>query len=238
MGIVTEIVDYEVNGQVYEGYFARPEGNEQAPLVLVMHAWGGQGEFERGKADWLAQNGYCGFAVDVYGKGKRGSTTEECQALMTPLAGDRAELQSRLSGSLKFAQEKTNQNAASTAAIGFCFGGLSVLDMARANMDISGVVSFHGLLGAAPNLQSSQIKPKVLALHGWDDPMATPDDVIAFSKEMTDAGADWQIHGYGGVLHAFTNPEANNPDFGTVYNANADRRSFETTKDFLNELFA
>ena len=238
MGIVTEIVDYEVNGQVYEGYFARPEDNEQAPLVLVMHAWGGQGDFERGKADWLAQNGYCGFAVDVYGKGKRGSTTEECQALMTPLAGDRAELQSRLDGSLKFAQEQTNQSAASTAAIGFCFGGLSVLDMARANMDISGVVSFHGLLGAAPNLQTTQIEPKVLALHGWDDPMATPDDVIAFSKEMTDAGADWQIHGYGGVLHAFTNPEANNPDFGTVYNANADRRSFETTKIFLSELFA
>ena len=238
MGIATETVDYEVNGQVYEGYFARPDGNDQAPLVLVVHAWGGQGDFEREKANWLAENGYCGFAVDVYGKGKRGTTTEECQALMTPLAGDRAELQSRLNGSLTYAQGKTGQNANSSAAIGFCFGGLSVLDMARANMGVSGVISFHGLLGAAPNLQVSSIKPKVLALHGWEDPMATPDDVIAFSKEMTEAGADWQIHGYGGVLHAFTNPEANNPDFGTVYDANSDRRSFQTAQNFLQELFA
>lgn len=238
MGITTETVDYDVNGQVYEGYFARPDSNESAPLVLVFHAWGGQGDFERGKADWLAQNGYCGFAADVYGKGKRGTTTEECQALMTPLAGNRAELQDRLKGSLTYAQEKTGQDANTSAAIGFCFGGLSVLDMARANMSISGVISFHGLLGAAPNLQVSSIIPKVLALHGWNDPMATPDDVIAFSKEMTEANADWQIHGYGGVLHAFTNPEANNPDFGTVYDANSDRRSFQTAKNFLEELFA
>lgn len=237
MGIATETVDYDINGQVYEGYFARPENKNNAPLVLVVHAWGGQSDFERGKADWLAQKGYVGFAVDVYGKGKRGTTTEECQALMTPLAENRAELQARLSGALKFGQGKTNQSASTSAALGFCFGGLSVLDMARANMDVSGVISFHGLLGAAPNLQPRQINPKVLALHGWADPMATPDDVVAFSIEMTDAGADWQLHGYGRVLHAFTNPEANNPDFGTVYNKDADSRSFQSAQNFLNELF-
>ena len=102
-------------------------------------------------------------------------------------------------------------------------------------MDVAGVVSFHGLFGA-PGNTAAKIGPKVLALHGWDDPMAPPDDVIAFSKEMSDAGADWQLHGYGGTLHAFTNPEANNPDFGTVYSANADRRSFAACKDFLTEV--
>ncbi|MEO0714449.1 MAG: dienelactone hydrolase family protein [Pseudomonadota bacterium] len=236
MGVVTSVLDYEIGGQVYEGYLARPDSSD-APIVLVAHAWGGQGDFERGKADWLANEGYAGFAIDVYGKGKRGETTEECQALMSPLAENRAELQARLNGSLDFARAQPGVDGTKAAATGFCFGGLSVLDMARAGMDVAGVVSFHGLLGAAPNISEPKISAKVLALHGWDDPMATPEDVIAFSKEMSAAKADWQLHGYGGVMHAFTNPGADNPDFGTVYHAGADRRSFAAAKDFLSELF-
>ena len=107
--------------------------------------------------------------------------------------------------------------------------------MARTNMAVEGVVSFHGLFGA-PGNTADKITPKVLALHGWEDPMATPDDVMDLSKEMTRAGADWQLHAYGATLHAFTNPEANNPDFGTVYSAEADRRSFAACKDFLEEV--
>ena len=232
MAVTTRIVDYELDGATYEGFLATPDGTPKG-VVVVAHAWGGQSKFEQDKAKLLAEWGYAGFAMDVYGKGNRGETTEECQALMEPLAGNRPELQARLAKSLDVAKAESGVSAA--AAIGFCFGGLSVLDMARTNMEVAGVVSFHGLFGA-PGNTAAKIGPKVLALHGWDDPMAPPDDVIAFSKEMSDAGADWQLHGYGGTLHAFTNPEANNPDFGTVYSANADRRSFAACKDFLTEV--
>ena len=232
MAVTTRIVDYELDGATYEGFLAMPDSTPKG-VVVVAHAWGGQSGFEQDKAKLLAEWGYAGFAMDVYGKGNRGETTEECQALMEPLAGNRPELQARLAKSLDVAKAESGASAA--AAIGFCFGGLSVLDMARTNMDVAGVVSFHGLFGA-PGNTAAKIGPKVLALHGWDDPMAPPDDVIAFSKEMSDAGADWQLHGYGGTLHAFTNPEANNPDFGTVYSANADRRSVAACKDCLTEV--
>jgi len=228
----TRIVDYEQGGQTYEGFLAMPEGTPKG-LVLVAHAWAGQSEFEQSKAKLVASWGYAGFAIDVYGKGNRGETTEECEALMTPLATNREELQSRLAHALSVAIKEAGTDHA--AAIGFCFGGLSVLDMARKNMAVKGVVSFHGLFGA-PNNTDDKIGPKVLALHGWDDPMATPDDVMDFSREMTDAKADWQLHAYGATMHAFSNPAANNPDFGTLYDAGADRRSAAACQDFLAEV--
>ncbi|MEO0551326.1 MAG: dienelactone hydrolase family protein [Pseudomonadota bacterium] len=234
MSVTTRIVDYVQDGETYEGFLAMPAGTPKA-VILVAHAWGGQSDFEQDKAKLLAEWGYAGFAADVYGKGKRGGTTEECQALMEPLAGNRPLLQSRLAHALGVA--KSESGAGRAGAIGFCFGGLSVLDMARAGMAVEGVVSFHGLLGGAENTEDNKISAKVLALHGWDDPMATPDDVMDFSKEMTKAGADWQLHAYGATLHAFTNPAAQDPDFGTQYKAEADRRSFAACQDFLAELF-
>lgn len=232
MTVTTRIVDYEQGGQTYEGFLAMPEGTPKG-VVVVAHAWGGQSDFEQGKAKLMAEWGYAGFALDVYGKGKRGETNEECEALMTPLASNRTELQSRLAEALSVAKKEAGTDNA--AAIGFCFGGLSVLDMARTNMALKGVVSFHGLFGA-PGNTAEQITSKVLALHGWEDPMATPDDVMDFSKEMTRAKADWQLHAYGATMHAFTNPHADNPDFGTVYDAGADRRSFAACQDFLAEV--
>lgn len=234
MSATTRVVDYDQDGQTYEGFLALPDGAPKG-VVLVAHAWGGQSDFERGKAELLANWGYAAFAVDVYGKGKRGETTEECQALMTPLANNRTELQARLAHALSVAKSESGSDQA--AAIGFCFGGMCVLDMARKNMDLKGVVSFHGLFGAPGNTDDT-IAPKVLALHGWEDPMATPDDVMDFSREMTSAGADWQLHAYGATLHAFSNPAANNPDFGTLYDAAADRRSFAACQDFLAEVLA
>lgn len=233
MTISTHIIDYQQDGQTYEGFLAMPDATPRA-VICVAHAWGGQSGFEQDKARLIAEWGYAGFALDVYGKGRRGQTNEECQALMEPLASDRGALQARLAYGLETA--KTQSGAAQAAAIGFCFGGLSVLDMARTNMAVAGVVSFHGLLGG-PGNTADVITPKILALHGWDDPMATPEDVLAFSKEMDGAGADWQLHAYGATLHAFTHPEANNPDFGTVYSASADRRSFTACRNFLSDLF-
>ncbi len=124
------------------------------------------------------------------------------------------------------------------AAIGFCFGGLCSLDLARTGANLKGVVSFHGLLGAPGNTEGNLIKAKILALHGHDDPMVPVEQVIAFEKEMTLAGADWQLHTFGNTMHAFTNPVANNPDFGTVYQPDADRRSWLAMQNFLAEIFA
>tara|TARA_R110002020_G_scaffold316899_2_gene532344 strand:- start:146927 stop:147637 length:711 start_codon:yes stop_codon:yes gene_type:complete len=231
-------VDYSIDGKPYEGFFLKPAGKSNVPVVVIAHAWAGLAENERQKAQLVVDKlGYAAFAMDVYGKGKRGTTIEENQALMNPLAGNRAELQKRLAGGLAAAKQQEGVDASRAAAIGYCFGGLSVLDMARAGMDVLGVCSFHGLLGAPENLASPKISAKVLIEHGWQDPMAKPDDVLAIAKEMTAAGADWQLHAHGNSMHAFTTEGANNAEMGTVYNAAADRRSFASLKDFLAELF-
>ena len=234
MGISTKSLDYEAGGQTYEGFLAMPEGTPKAVIVIV-HAWGGQSEFDHDKAKLMAEWGYAGFAVDVFGKGKRGETKEECQALIEPLVSNREELQNRLNLSLDVAKKESGCDKA--ASIGFCFGGLCVLDMARAAMGVEGVASFHGLLGAPGNTGDKKTSAKVLVLHGWDDPMASPEDVMNFTKEMSDAGTDWQLHAYGNTMHAFTNPDANDPDFGTVYNPDAERRALASLKDFLGELY-
>ncbi|MEL6830338.1 MAG: dienelactone hydrolase family protein, partial [Pseudomonadota bacterium] len=205
MSVTTSAVEYEMDGTSYEGFLAMPSTAPKA-VIAVAHAWGGQSDFDKDKAKLLAEWGYAGFAVDVYGVGQRGESVEECQALMTPLAENRALLQARLQRGLDEAKSQSGCEKAS--AMGFCFGGLSVLDMARSGMRVDGVISFHGLLGAPGNTDGNTIAAKVLVLHGWSDPMATPDDVLAFAKEMDAAKADWQLHAYGDTLHAFTNPDA------------------------------
>lgn len=228
-------VDYEQNGESFEGYFAHP-GGENRPIVLVSHAWGGLSEFEQTAAKRLANEGYAAFALDVYGKGKRGSSPDENSALMRPYVADRAKLQDRLAGAIEAAKGQDGVDRARIAAIGFCFGGLCVLDMARMGAGIQGVVSFHGLLGAAPNIQSPRVSAKVLALHGWDDPLAKPEDVVAFGEEMSSAGADWQLHGYGNTVHAFTNPSANDRASGNCYDPAVTRRAWVACDDFLAEV--
>ncbi|MFZ9052228.1 MAG: dienelactone hydrolase family protein [Woeseiaceae bacterium] len=238
MAIQTRLVDYEDAGVVLEGLIAWDDAVEEPrPGILVSHAWAGRGEFEDQKASQLAELGYVGFALDLYGKGKRGSSTEENAALMQPFLDDRGMLQKRLLGSLNTMRAQPEVNPAKVAAIGFCFGGLCVLDIARSGEDLAGVVSFHGLFGSPGNTAGQKITAKVLALHGWDDPMATPDSVLALAEELTSAGADWQLHAYGNTMHAFTNPDANDPDFGTVYSKQADNRSWAALCNFLAELF-
>lgn len=236
MSISTGLFDYSDGPNTFEGYFAHP-GDGDRPLVLVCHAWAGQGDFERKAADELAGKGYAALAADVYGKGIRGSSPEENEKLMTPLVNDRAELQSRLAAALNAGLDRDGVNG-KAAALGFCFGGLCVLDMARAGQAVRGVASFHGLLGGADNLPSPKISAKVLALHGWDDPMATPENVMEFSREMTSAEADWQLYAYGGTSHAFTNPEAQDAANGMQYRADITRRAWAACDDLLAEVLA
>ncbi len=238
MTVQTRTIDYSDGDTVLEGLVAWNDTTAgERPGVLVSHAWGGRGDFEDGKAVKLAELGYTALALDLYGKGVRGSSPEENSALMQPFLDDRAMFQRRLLVSLDTLREQPEVDASSVAAIGFCFGGLCVIDIARTGEDLAGVVSFHGLFGSPGNTSGNTIKARVLALHGWDDPMATPDQVMALAEELTSMGADWQLHGYGNTMHAFTNPAADDRAMGTVYNATADRRSWIAMTSFLNELF-
>ncbi|NWG93221.1 MAG: dienelactone hydrolase family protein [Parvularculaceae bacterium] len=238
MAIATRTVEYRHDGKTFEGLLAVDSARPgKRPAVLISHAWAGRGPVEEGYAKRLADLGYAGFALDLYGKGVFGRTTEECQALMTPLAKDRPHLQARLLNVVEVVRKLPEVDASKIVVMGFCFGGLCALDVARTGADVKGVAAFHGLFAPPGNTKGVRIKAKVIAFHGFDDPMVKPDDVKALGAELTEAGADWQIHAYGGVMHAFTNPQANDPSFGTVYNKRAADRSFESFKLFLAECF-
>ena len=238
MSTQTRLVEYHDEESVLEGMLVWDDEVEgPRPGVLVSHAWSGRSDYEESKARRLAELGYVAFALDLYGKGVRGSSVEENSALMQPFLDDRAMLQRRLLLAVDTMRQQAEVDAAQVAAVGFCFGGLCVLDIARTGAALDGVVSFHGLLGAPGNTSDKTINAKVLVLHGWDDPMAPPEAVLELTRELSDRQADWQLHAYGNTLHAFTNPDANDKALGTVYNAVAERRSWKAMQNFLAELF-
>ena len=230
-------IEYEHQGRNLEGYLAWDD-SRQGPLpgVLVSHAWGGRSEFECNTARRLASLGYAGFALDLYGKGIRGSGPDENAKLMSPFLEDRPLLQERITVSMNTLAAQDEVDDGRIAAIGYCFGGLCVLDLARTGADLRGIVSLHGLFGAPGNTEGNRIKARVLALHGHEDPMVPVAAVNSLENELTAAGADWQIHVYGNTMHAFSNPDANDPEMGTVYNQIADARSWQSTVNFLAEV--
>lgn len=236
--MITDQIEYHDGETVLEGYLAYEETDTQKPLVLVSHDWSGRRQFACDAAERIAALGYVGFALDMYGKGVFGSDTdtEVNAALMNPLAEDRAVLRQRIRAALVAGRNIPQVDATRVAAMGYCFGGMCVLELARSGADVLGVVSIHGIL-APGNTPIETVKAKVLCLHGHDDPMVPPDQVLAFETEMTAANVDWQLHAYGGTLHAFTNPGANNPDFGTLYNEVAEQRAYQTLANFLEEIF-
>lgn len=234
----SENIEYSHSGTTLEGFFACDDASDaKRPGVLICHAWGGRDDFVIDKAKQLAGRGYAALALDMFGKGILGSGPEENQKLIQPFVEDRVLLRDRMLAGLQTLAAQSAVDANRIAAIGFCFGGLCALDLARSGADVRGVVSFHGLLMPS-GLATQNIKAKVLTLHGYDDPMATPEQLREFCSEMTEAGADWQVHAYGNVTHAFTNPEANDPGMGTVYDGNADRRSWQAAYNFLEEVCA
>ncbi len=235
----TEIVEYQHNGKTFAGFFANDDTKAgEKPLVVIAHAWAGRSDFENDKAKALAELGYAAFALDVYGKGILGTSVAENSQLLQPFLDDRQLLRDRLQAGIVAASECRGVDKHKIAAIGFCFGGLCVFDLARMGMDLKGVVGFHGLFFPAEKIGNKKITAKVLALHGYDDPMATPDQVMAFADEMTTAGADWQLHAFGHTQHAFTNPNANDTNLGTIYNPAAAQRAWILMQVFLDEVFA
>jgi dienelactone hydrolase len=237
--IIAEPIDYALEGKAHQGLLVFDDARaEPGPTVLVFHAWDGRTQAHDEFAYRLASLGWTAFAVDLYGKGVVGTTTEECQALMNPLVGDRARLRALLLGAVDAVASLPRVDPARMAAIGFCFGGLCVLDLARAGAPLKGVASFHGLFTPPGLPPVTPIGPKVIAYHGWADPMAKPEAVVEFGEEFTAAGADWQLHGFGGAMHAFMNEGANMPEMGILYDAKVAARAWDGMAAFLTEVLA
>ena len=236
--IASRPVEYQHGGDSFEGLLAwNSEVTTERPGILVAHTIRGRTAFEEDKAKKLAELGYVALAADVYGKDRIGCDVDDCATMMEALRADRPQLQARLHSALDSMAKQPEVDAGRLAMIGYCFGGLCALDIARTRVDVAGVASFHGLLSPPGNTVLNRVAAKVLVLHGWDDPLAPPDDVIALGRELSGAGADWQLHAYGNVRHAFTNPAADASNGVTVYNAVADRRSWSAMQNFLSELF-
>lgn len=232
-------LEFKHNNDVLEAYCAYPDSkfDKKHPLVIVSHAWAGRDDFAINTAKELANKGYVGFALDLYGKNKLGTTTEEKSALMQPFIKNRNFLHDRMILNIEEAKKLDFVDDSKIAAFGFCFGGLCVLDMARIGYNLNGVVSFHGLLGAPEKNKNTDVIAKILVLHGSDDPMISFNDVENFKKEMDLLEADWQINIYGNTKHGFTVPAANDQNLGVMYNPQTANRAWCEAYSFLDELF-
>lgn len=233
-----DLMDYRDGDTLLQAGVARPTSAERVPAVLVVHQWAGRGDAEHETAERLAALGYIGVAVDIFGKGIEGDPVGDNTPLIAPWLGNRAGLARRIGAAVDFVHGLEGVDVGKIAAIGYCFGGLVVLDLARTGRrDVQGVVSMHGLLDGNGLAADGPITAKVLVHHGWRDPLATPDKVLSFSEEMLSRKADWQLHAHGQAMHAFTNPGAQAPDIGMLYNPEGDRRSWASVVDFLEEVF-
>lgn len=237
MNIRENTVDYLFEGTTLEAFVARPDHDRPVPVVMVAHMWAGRVPFIDAVARRLANAGYLGFALDLYGKGVIAQDKQECERRMQPFMQDRAMLQKCLLGAEDVALSLDNVDTAKYAAIGYCFGGLCVQDLARVSDRLRGAVSFHGLLTMPENIGWPHNRARMLILHGNDDPLVNAGEEEAIKRQMSDAGVDWQFVSFGNTVHAFTNPVANDPEFGTVYSPSADCRSWGYMTQFLTEIF-
>ena len=235
----TTVVEYRLGETLMEGYLAYDDGYVgKRPGVLVVHEWWGLNDYARKRAEQLAELGYVALAADIYGKGVRATDVKEAGELAGRFRKDRQLLRARAAAGLDLLRHEPHTDPARLAAIGFCFGGTTVLELARSGADLAGVVSFHGGLDTPNPADATRIKGKVLVLHGADDPFVPHADVAAFEKEMRSGGVDWQLNIYGGAVHSFTNPASgNDPSKGAAYNEKSERRSWHAMRQFFRELF-
>lgn len=238
--IRTRTLEYRHGDTVLEGYLAYDDAARgKRPGVLVIHEWMGLTDYEQRRARELAQLGYVALAADIYGKGVRPTSREEAAATAGRFRTDRQLLRARARAGLDALRGVPQVDPARLAAIGYCFGGMAALDLARSGADLRGVVDFHGGLDTPNPEDARNIRGSVLALIGADDPSIPPEQRLAFQEEMREAGVDWQMVLYGGAVHAFTNPRSgSDPSQRAAYNASADRRSWEAMRDFLAEVLA
>jgi dienelactone hydrolase len=234
----TETIEYKQGDTTCEGYLAYDDAVKGArPSVLVVHDWMGLGDYAKMRTDMLAKLGYVAFAADIYGKDVRPKDAKEAGVLAGKYKGDRALLRARVNAALDTLEKQPQCDTKHVAAIGYCFGGTTVLELARSGADINGIVTFHGGLDT-PTRDAKNIKCKVLICHGADDPYVPAADVTALQDELRTARIDWQMIFYSGAVHSFTRPDAGSDNSkGAAYNEKADKRSWEAMRDFFNEIF-
>jgi dienelactone hydrolase len=236
--LVTKTIEYKQGDTTLEGYLAYDDSfSGKRPGVLIVHQWMGLTDYEENRAVMLANLGYVAFCADIYGKGIRPQNYKDAGAEATKYKTDRALLRLRVNAGLDELKKCELVDTNRVAAIGYCFGGTTVIELARSGAELNGIVSFHGGLDSLAPADGKNIKCKVLVCHGADDPFEKAEDLAAFENEMRDADVDWRLIKYGGAVHSFTQPLANDNPPGAKYNARADQRSWADMKSFFTEIF-
>ncbi len=233
----TATLPYHDDGVELEGFVAYPD-KKRRPLVLLCHAWKGRDDFICEKAQAIAQLGYVGFALDMYGKGVLGKSKEENALLKKPFMDDRKLLQKRLLKAYETACRLPYVDPNQIAVLGYGFGAVCALDLARIGANLKGAISVYGHFDPPSSTLSKPIKAKILVLHGYNDPVSTQADLSRFENEMNEQKVDWQAHIYGGTMHAFATPGANAPESGILHNPLSAKRAWVAIEAFLNEIFA
>jgi dienelactone hydrolase len=237
--VKTKVIEYKQGDTVLEGYLAWDDAKSaRRPGILIVHEWTGVNDHMKQRAEMLAKLGYVAFAADIYGKGIRPSSQPEAAKTAGIYKSDRPLMRARAQAGLETLKKQKYVDPQRLAAIGYCFGGTTVLELARDGGDVKGVISFHGGLNTPTPQDARNIKGKVMALHGADDPFVKAEEVAAFQEEMRSAKVDWLFVSYGNAVHSFTNKAAGGDNSkGAAYNEKADQRSWEAMKAFFAEIF-
>lgn len=236
--IKTEAVQYFDGKTALEGYLAYDDTiKSPRPVVMIVHQWKGLGDYEKSRAQQIAEKGYVAFAIDIYGKGVRATNSDEAGKLAGIYKNNRTLYRQREKVALDFISKDKRVDTKRVIAIGYCFGGMGVLEMGRAGFPLAGIVTFHGDLSNPNPSDAKNIKGKVAVFHGAIDPFVDRKQVDGFLDEMNTAKVDFQFSEYSGAVHAFTDKSSGNDiKAGVAYNAEADRRSWQAFTDFLNEV--
>jgi len=237
--VKSETVSYTDGSTNLRGFLAYDSSSDKKrPVVFIVHEWKGLDDYAKKRALQLAEKGYLAMAVDIYGDGMVLKTTEEAGKMATSYKKDAKKLRGRMNAAYRFLKAHRYFDSKRVAAIGYCFGGTTVLEWARSGANAKGVVSFHGGLSTPMPAHRGDIDAKILVLHGAEDSYVPDAEVAAFENEMRAAKADWQLVKFGGAVHGFSRSDAgNNVKSGYAYNKSADQRSFEMMLGFFKEIF-